>query len=268
MKLAYSTLAFPVEGLDEVAELGARCGFGGVEIRLLEGRLLEPVAAPAERRRVRRAFAERGLDIVAVDTSLRLVEADFASRLPAYLALAAAWEAPLVRVFGGPLGAGAQRQEALAAASERLAEGARLAAAEGVVVALETHDDFARAATVAQVLAPAGTAGAGAVWDLHHPHRCGETPEDVWRALGARVVHVHLKDAVRRGEGWSLVPLGEGEVPVAGALRRLRAAGYEGWLSIEWERAWHPELAPAAEVLPRDAGWLRSQLRADRRSMS
>lgn len=262
MKLAYSTLAFPVEALEAVAELGARCGFGGVEIRLLEGRLLEPIADSRERRRVSDAFAARGIKIAAVDTSLRLVEAGFAERLAGYVALAAAWEAPLVRVFGGQLGGYSERRGTLEAAAERLAEGARLAAAQGVVVGLETHDDFSRSATVAEALSLAGTEGAGAVWDLHHPHRWGESPEDVCQTLGERVVHVHVKDAVRRAGAWELVPLGEGEVPVAAALRRLKAGGYRGWLSLEWERAWHPELAPAAEILPRDADWLRRVLDA------
>lgn len=261
VRLAYSTLAFPSEAVEHVAELGARCGFGGVEIRLLEGRLLPPIAEPGERRRVKQVFNARGLQIVAIDTSLRLVEADFTQRLAGYVALAAAWEAPVVRVFGGPLG-GAEREVMLSGAAERLAAGAQLAAAQGVVVGLETHDDFSRAATVAEALALAGTDGAGAVWDLHHPHRCGESPEDVWRAIGERLVHVHLKDAVRHADAWRLVPLGEGELPVATAVDRLRAGGYRGWLSVEWERAWHPELASAAEVLPRDADWLRRALDA------
>ena len=83
---------------------------------------------------------------------------------------------------------------------------------------------------------------------------------DLLRALEARIYLVHVKDARRRDDGWELVPLGEGEVPVRESLAALRAAGYDGWLTVEWEKRWHPELAEPEVALPRDGDTLKRWL--------
>ena len=37
--------------------------------------------------------------------------------------------------------------------------------------------------------------------------------------------------------------LGEGDIPVRDGLRRLHDAGYNDFVSVEWEKKWHPEIA-------------------------
>ena len=68
-------------------------------------------------------------------------------------------------------------------------------------------------------------------------------------ALGSRIALVHVKDARAGGE---LVPLGDGDVPVRESLALLAAAGYDGWLVVEWEKRWHPELDEPEVALPRE----------------
>jgi len=70
----------------------------------------------------------------------------------------------------------------------------------------------------------------------------------VYANLGPRLKLAQVKDARRLdGEAWRLVPLGEGEVPVREMLGLLTAGGYPHWISVEWEKRWHPEI-PAPEV--------------------
>jgi hypothetical protein len=38
----------------------------------------------------------------------------------------------------------------------------------------------------------------------------------------------------------------------------VRAAGYHGWVSVEWEKRWHPELAEPEAALPHHAQILRA----------
>ena len=40
-------------------------------------------------------------------------------------------------------------------------------------------------------------------------------------------------------------------------LAALRTIGYDGWLSVEWEKKWHPEIADAAIALPHFTRWFR-----------
>jgi fatty-acyl-CoA synthase len=79
----------------------------------------------------------------------------------------------------------------------------------------------------------------------------GETPADVYANLGRRILLAQVKDARRRPDGdWELVLLGEGEVPVREMLGLLAAGGYRGWISVEWEKRWHPEIAEPQIALP------------------
>jgi fatty-acyl-CoA synthase len=46
------------------------------------------------------------------------------------------------------------------------------------------------------------------------------------------------------------VLLGQGEVPVREMLELLSGDGYEGWISVEWEKRWHREIEAPEVALP------------------
>jgi sugar phosphate isomerase/epimerase len=270
MKLAFTTLACPDWTLEQAVAAAQRHGYAGIELRLLDGELLRPDLDATARRRVREVCATAGLPIVCVDTSVRIAQPDPAEREAqvlaglAFLELAATWESPLIRVFGGPP-ADTPADAATAAAAECLAPLAERGHALGVAVALETHDAFSGSATVADVLAHVPGPGAGVLWDTLHPFRVGDTLDETITNLRDRLLHVHVKDGRRPADGgpnWKLTLLGEGEVPMRDILAALRRAGYAGWLAVEWEKKWHPELDEPEVALPQHAEALRAYLAA------
>jgi sugar phosphate isomerase/epimerase len=260
-RVAFSTLAFPDATLASAVSLGRRWGYAGVELRLIDGELIDPLMPATERARVKRALA--GLPVVAVDSSIRLTDDEPGPALRHFLELASDWQAPLVHVFGGSLrtsgptfgpGAGPDpkvRQDRLRAAARVLESNVPAARRLGVAIGVETHDDFSASSAVAELLAMADPEWVGAVWDSHHPHRTGEPPADVYANLGRRILLAQVKDARRAEDGeWQLVLLGEGEVPVRQMLGLLAAGGYQNWVSVEWEKRWHPEIAEPEVALP------------------
>lgn len=220
---------------------------------------------PAEgRARVKRALAAVGLPAVAVDSSIRLTGEDAGRELRQFLELASDWEAPLVRVFGGGVFGEVLDPAQLQAAARVLESAVPDAERLGVAIGVETHDAFSASAVVAEVLALVDSPAAGAVWDSHHPYRAGERAADVWANLGPRVLLAQVKDARRdpaREDGWQLVPLGEGEVPVRDMLALLFDGGYQGWVSVEWEKRWHPEIAEPEVALPQHLAVLGTWIR-------
>jgi fatty-acyl-CoA synthase len=46
-------------------------------------------------------------------------------------------------------------------------------------------------------------------------------------------------------------------VPTPAILSTLKAAGYDGWISVEWEKKWHPHLAEPEVALPQHIAMLR-----------
>jgi sugar phosphate isomerase/epimerase len=260
-RVAFSTLACPGWSLEQVVEGAGRYGYGGVELRLIDGETIEPGLAVELRRRVRSLLPGAGVPVAAVDSSIRLAGADpdrAAADLRWFLDLATGWEAPVVRVFGGEPPAGQPRDAVLDAMAAILATAAPEAERRGLAIGVETHDAFSSAREVAALLSRVDSPAVGALWDIVHTSRMGETPEQVADLLHGRILHVHVKDG--RGDpgarAWDLVPLGEGDVPVAGVLRALRAHGYRGWLTVEWEKKWHPEIAEPEVALPQHAAAL------------
>ena len=266
-RIAFSTLAFPAASLATALSLGRSWGYSGVELRLIDGELIDPSMDAAARTRVRRTLAGGGLPVAALDSSIRLTGDDPLTALRGFLELASEWEAPLVRVFGGELpdaqGGDAARRARLTAAARVLDAVAPAAERLGVTIGVETHDAFSASSVVAELLAMTGSAAVGAVWDSHHPHRMGETPADVARNLAGRILLAQVKDARRAPErpgGWQLVLLGEGEVPVPQMLALLESGGYQGWISVEWEKRWHPEIDEPETALPQHLRVLRRWL--------
>lgn len=265
MRLCYSNLACPDWSFEQTVEAVGTYGFDGLEIRLFDGDVVTPALSPSARQRGAVALRDNGVEAAALNTSLQVTAEDrreFLSALEVLSEIAEQWGAPLIRLFGGKLPPEpADRREALKKAGDLLVEAVPVAGGHGVRLALETHDDFSSAHTVAEALSYTG-GSAGAVYDSHHPHRMGESPSEVIEALGPLMWHVQVKDA-RRMPGdhkWQLVPLGEGEVPVKELVRLLPGAGYDGWVSLEFEKKWHPELAPPEEALGPQLQLLREWL--------
>lgn len=259
LRLAFSTLGCPDWSLERVVEGVREYGYDGIELRLVDGELLAPHPSDAERARLRQVL--RGVPVVAVDTSLRMAapEPGWEDDLRGFGETAVELGCDLVRVFGGTVAS----PDGGPAIVENVRRAAAIAGELGVRVLLETHDDLSSARAVRRVLDQVPDEAAGALWDLHHPYRMGESPEEVWDLIGARTLLVHVKDAVPdAGErtGWKLVPLGEGEVPVRAGLRVLQDNGYRGWLTVEWEKKWHPEIAEPEVAFPQHARLLRSWL--------
>jgi len=253
MRLAFSTLGMPGAGLDEAIELGRRAGCAGLELRLHPDTGVHAGLDAAGRRSVRRRVEDAGLEIAALAGYVGLCapgdDEPVTEALLADLRLAADLGAPGVRVF--------PRGEDPAVGARRIKAVSGMAAELGVRVLVETHDEMPTGAAVAALLNEAGEPGtAAAPLDLLHPWRHGEAPAGTLAALGSWLAYVQVKDAVSATDT-TPVPTGEGPVPLQEMGELPRAAGYRGWVSLEWERTWYPQVAPVEEILPGAAAWVR-----------
>ncbi len=271
MKYAFSTLACPAWSIEQVTEAATRMGYNGVELRLLDGKIIDPVTDRLKVIRATTICREHGLEICALDTSCTFNYANPEERarqiadLRNWIRLAQDVQVLLLRVFGGSGQAESIPPPSDQEVNEWVAQSLRQVAHEAeqalVTIALETHDVFSSARRVVEVLQAVDSEYVAALWDSHHPYRVGETAQEVIEVLGMRLAHVHVKDACRvtpTGSAWQLTLLGEGEVPVREQLELLLRNGYTGYVSVEWEKKWHPEIAEPEIALPQHIAWLKS----------
>lgn len=266
MKIAFSTISCPDYTFAQMAAAVRAYGYDGIELYALEGQRLLPDLLAARLDEARAAL--RGIPIYSINSWAKLSSADPDERreqarlIERSFELAAALEAPLVKTFGGELPAGQTPAAVFDYMAETLHGLARRGETLGVTLVLETHDGFCRGEYVGELLQRVQHPHFAALWDVHHPYRKGETVEATDGFIGARVRHAHVKDAVRDGEGWKFVLLGEGELPVAAQIQTLARRGYDGAIAVDWEKMWHPEIAGPEVALPQYAQRLRALIAA------
>ena len=122
----------------------------------------------------------------------------------------------------------------------------------GVRVALETHGDFARGQSAAEIIKLANHPNVALVWDVANSVAAGNSIEEAAPEVGPYLAHVHLRDArpVKGQEHWLPVLAGYGAVLFTAAVKALRGLEYDGYISFEWEKYWHPEIEEPEVALP------------------
>jgi sugar phosphate isomerase/epimerase len=246
IRLSASTLGAPGESLDQILEQLAAAEVTGVELRLTAGELADPAMTRSARRELVRRLDGAGVAVTGVASYVR-VAADVpddvvVGALVAALDLAADLRAPAVRVFAGAPSRPGPYDRIPELAEPQSEVDARAARRLTAVAAYATEQ-----AVLQQVDGPVGV-----VWDLMHPWRVGEPLAGTWASLAPwlRVPgsSVQVKDA-RLPEDVTPVPLGAGSLPLEEFAELLIAEQYTGPVTLEWERAWHPQAVPLGEAL-------------------
>ena len=268
--LAFSTLACPEWDAETVIRRASEFGFDAVEWRGGPDGTVRTAWSAERRAGVRVALAQAGIASLAVTAYSELISHDAAVRacsvddLVRHAELATDLGAPAVRVFLGVADDDAPPDALVRRAIDGLAETLERTD-ERVILAIEPHDDHVRSEAVTPILTALPDPRLGVVWDIANAWAAGEPPETGLAAYAGRITYVQVKDGTGTGPSWRLSNLGAGEVPLARALARLRAIERDAGrplppISLEWERAWHPELAPADEALPAARRWLSDVL--------
>jgi sugar phosphate isomerase/epimerase len=266
MKLGFTTLGCPEWKLEEVARNARAYGFDGVELRVADDKIhLSPDASAGDLARVAGVFREAGVPVYALAgyatfASLQAEKIQGNQKLARkLLAVAAALGARFVRVYGGRGEKTRSRAEAAASIAAALEPVAREAADRGVTFAIETHDDWCAGDDVMRIIESVGGPGVGVLFDIHNTY--AETGEwrQTYERVRPRLCYFHVKDAYKSPDGrWHNVMLGAGHLPLADVFARLKRDGFDGYLSLEWEKRWEPALAPPEEAFPQYVYKVRS----------
>ena len=246
-QFAVSTLGMPGEPLRDAARVALAHGCQGIEIRVHPDEEVHLGLSGEEVARVRSLLDGEGLEVACLAGYAKVcapgADEPVIAELRALVELAHRLGAPAVRVFPGGDGDALPR---IAAVLEDLRD-------SGVQLLVETHDSHPTGAAVAGLVTPFGAPGMVAgLWDAVHPWRAGEEPVRTREALGEYLGYFQVKDVANREDPTPVLP-GQGAVPLADCGELL--APWSGWVSLEWEKAWYPDLARVAAPLRAAAAW-------------
>ncbi len=154
-----------------------------------------------------------------------------------------------LRVFSGNAKPGYAFEDGLAWIVDGLTASAEYAERYNVTLALENHGLMAgRSDQVRQVIDAVGSPALRANIDTGNFLLVNQNPTDAARDLAPLAALVHLKDFRRArpdetehiykaldGAAFTGAVVGQGQVDLPAIVKLLDAAGYQGWLSLEYE---------------------------------
>lgn len=291
MKIAGHTMGTPEYTVLEAIKLFHDIGIDGAEIVVQDGYRsgISAACLPEELEAVKRTAAENGIEISALtpynsyfndlNDELRRKEIDDICKvIDACQFLGAHY----IRIYGGNLQAG--DTEALPERRQRLVEAMRFlgdkAAEKDVTLVIENHFN---------TMCVSARESVDMIREINHPNvrilydqanLSFTGKEDYQEAIAVQqdyVAYMHVKDLVFK-EGVAFTSdevshpdeskrnvytriVGEGVVPWPEILRSVRERGYDGWLSMEYERRWHPDDIPDASIgMKKGADYLKALL--------
>lgn len=258
MKLSFSTLGCPNWDLNQVLRNAKEYGFDGIEIRGLKDQLdVSKLPEFTNRsRETREKFGEADIELICFSSSIRMAEPDQSQRfrhleeLKRYTEICFNFGAPFIRIFGGEIG-DLSWEQAIDQAAATLDQTIRLLNDLDTKIIIETHDDWMAAGHFKALMEQVNSEKVGILWDVNHPYLfIGEAPEETWEKIGNWIYHTHWKDskiAIDTVMGFEPCLMGEGDLPHEQIYGVLKKGGFDGYLSLEWEKRWHPEL-PDPEI--------------------
>jgi sugar phosphate isomerase/epimerase len=259
--LAFCSISALDRPLAAAAATAARAGCDGLEITARPPHL-DPEAGPAAARDVGRAARAEGVSVVAYGSYLGRfgqLSAEIARR---EVALAAALEAPLLRVWAEPMDG---PEDGFHAVVSLMRTAADAAVAEGIGVVIERHlgshaDTPARIARLFSAIDRPNVALNYQVLDFLPALEAAAQPEDAAR-LVAHARYFHLKNYRANPEtGGRLLPgasLCDGVLDYRAILRAALGAGYVGPLTVEFLSM---DPRPVEEKLAADVAFVRDVL--------
>ena len=245
MKLSFSTRGWADHSWDELVNTALEMDFSGIEIHNpIINTVFTGKGGPLERYNTQataRTLRDKGLCIPALDSSVDISAGEEqvkAAKDLIDLAAAAGVERVVVVAQNDD-------EDAIHAA---LAELVPYAEASDVVLLIESSGIFSSTTRMAGIMDRYASDYLGTLWDVHNVyHTGGETPAQTVKNLGAYIKHVHMRDSDDDGS-FNLV--GEGTLPIDEVVRALSSIDYDGYVSLEWDPAWMPDLTDMEVIFP------------------
>ncbi len=243
MKLSFSTKGWQQLGWQRLYELARDVKLSGMEIHnpldpVMRDRVLDTQNVPLSRRQLQ----EAGLQIACVDLPVDLTDEsdDFLAKLDRAITAAVNMRTSHIRIHTM---ASSENGKVPETTMSLLALALDKAEKANVTLLLETAGMFSDTNLLKNTLDIFASDYLAALWDMHNTYfLSGETAQISIEHLGAYVKHVHIKDAQPMGDGHQYCLIGSGTLPIEDMMRALRSVNYDGFVSLEWNPDWLPDI--------------------------
>jgi sugar phosphate isomerase/epimerase len=269
IKLAFSTVACPQWTLEDVARKAQELGYAGVELRTFGPDSSQLAGDPAlsTPAKVASVFKAFGIEPICLSTSVSIRHSGTSEQRANQIAAARAIDfaaevgCPAVRLFAHDVAPGQTSDGAMRSIAEQALPLVERAGDAGVQLLFENAGSFSRAKQWWWLFNLINHPMLGMVWNVANAAAAGESVAVSLPTLHSRIRIAKAKD-LRVGEGSGFTQLGDGTVGIDKMVKRLLGIGFDGYISVEWDRLWLPVLEPAETFLPEAAKRLKDWMAA------
>lgn len=263
MEISVFTLAFPGFKAEDVVSASARIGFDGVDIRTRQDGHIYIDATKDYRKELLDLakshsicfygiYSYLGEGMASTEDSLMKSEL---KRLEAHIDLAVDLGATHVRIFDG----GNERAEKnLVRFIESCKAGCLRARDKGVYIGIETHGNLAwDGESCRRIISETGSESLKIIFDPANIYCYGLNPIVEAEKIKEDILSVQFKDFVKLNHKTKYVLLGDGQVPVSEIIDFLKKEKFDGYIVVEYEKWWHPELPDPLVGLRHELSYLK-----------
>ncbi len=252
MKTALCTIAFKDRSMVEVLDLAVRAGLDGVEPWGKPDHM--PASYDAEyNRRMADAIRERGLEISQYGSYINPASDDFDQDMAEGLDLASDLGANKIRVWAGSCGSAEATDEDWRVAVSRFRRFAERAGGEGTSLVLEMHQGYLSDTAWGSLRLLEGVDRPNFLLNFQPMYSdSADRVMAVARQVAPLVATVHAQNYTAMGQNARSL-ISDGYVDYTAVVGELAAAGFDGFLEVEFVRDGDREAALMA-----DAAFLRT----------
>ncbi|MEE1197980.1 MAG: AMP-binding protein [Acutalibacteraceae bacterium] len=247
MKLSFSTKGWHGNSFDEFCEIAQDLNFKGIELHNIYNPLFTEKDGAfydyAANATVRKLY-EMKLSLPCIDTVCNPCDkskrGETIGEITKCMQIAKNLHIPYVRIRAISDDSVESVSEIM---SDVISEILPKAEQSGITILVETCGVYCDTAALRDLLERFASDNLAALWDMYSTYFCGnETADTTIKNLGAYVRHVHIKDAVKKGDATEFCLLGEGELPINEMMNALRSVNFDEFISLEWDPKWCEEL--------------------------
>ena len=255
----------------ESISLYAEIGLDGIELVCQEGTPFSKALPRREIDDILRNAKDKRLEIVTLTPymwDINSLDQEMARNqiqgLMDYVDLARDMGARFVRAYGGREVEVRDEERGWANTVLALKEVGEFAGSHGITLVVENHPGTMTRSgrETSRMIEAVGLESVKALFDpanvLYHTD---EPWEETLNVQKGHIAHVHAKDYYLRGGERIACNVGDGMVAWDKILLALRETGYDGYISLEYEKKWHPDqLTDAEDGMAKSAQFIRKVL--------
>jgi sugar phosphate isomerase/epimerase len=221
MKFAFSTASSASPAA--LAIIAKRYGFDGVELNFPT---TVPVALDPVGVEIACLAGGRGAGAHVNENQARV------QHIRSLIDLAATIGYPIVKITEDAISSGKGRADSGGALGDWLVPLADFAAERGVCLALDNTQSRRTARETWAILDRLNHPSVGCCLDALTAAQIGQSPQVLVPMLNSKIFYVQVSDVAELGERAVECNLGDGVVPIATTIARLRGIGYVGWICV------------------------------------